>query len=122
VFNATRLTVWRQQPPAFFKQAIIEADGTIVPTSGECKQGMDISYNGLWGYHPLVLSLANTSEVLYVVNRSGNRPSHEHAAIYFDRAVALCRKAGFRKILLRGDTGRRNTSCCVWTLPRSGGR
>jgi hypothetical protein len=41
---------------------------------------------------------------LYVVNRSGNRPSHEHAAIYFDRSVALCRKAGFRRMLLRGDT------------------
>jgi hypothetical protein len=104
VFNATRLKVWRQQPKAFFRQAIIEADGTIVETTGECKQGMDISYNGQWGYHPLILSLANTGEVLYVVNRSGNRPSHEHAAIYFDRAVALCRKGGFRKILLRGDT------------------
>jgi hypothetical protein len=104
VFNATRLKVWRRQPKAFFRQAIIEGDGTIVATTGECKQGMDISYNGQWGYHPLVLSLANTGEVLYVVNRSGNRPSHEHAAIYFDRAVALCRKAGFRKILLRGDT------------------
>jgi Transposase DDE domain group 1 len=104
VFNATRLKVWRQQPKAFFRQAIIEADGTIVETTGECKQGMDISYKGQWGYHPLILSLANSGEVLYVVNRSGNRPSHEHAAIYFDRAVALCRKAGFRKILLRGDT------------------
>jgi hypothetical protein len=104
VFNATRLKVWRRQPAAFFQQAIIEGDGTIVPTTGECKQGMDISYNGLWGYHPLVISLANTGEVLYVVNRSGNRPSHEHAALYFDRAIAWCRKGGFKKILLRGDT------------------
>ena len=43
VFNATRLKVWRQQPKAFFKRAIIEADGTIVETTGECKQGMNIS-------------------------------------------------------------------------------
>jgi hypothetical protein len=104
VFNATRLKVWRQQPQAFFRQAIIEADGTIVETTGECKQGMDISYNGQWGYHPLILSLANTGEVLYMVNRPGNRPSHEHAAIYFDRAAALCRKGGFKRILFRGDT------------------
>jgi hypothetical protein len=104
VFNATRVKVWRQQPQEFFREAIIEADGTIVETTGECKQGMDISYKGQWGYHPLVLSLANTGEPLYVVNRSGNRPSHEHAAIYFDRAIALCRRAGFQKILLRGDT------------------
>jgi hypothetical protein len=39
-----------------------------------------------------------------VVNRSGNRPSHEQAGFYFDRAIALCRRAGFRKIRLRGDT------------------
>jgi Transposase DDE domain group 1 len=51
-----------------------------------------------------VISLANTAEPLYVVNRSGNRPSHEHAAAYFNRAIAHCRAAGFRKILLRGDT------------------
>jgi hypothetical protein len=104
VFNETRLKVWRQQPEAFFEEAILEADGTMVETTGECKQGMDINYKGQWGYHPLVLSLANTGEPLYVLNRSGNRPSHEQAAGYFDRAIALCRRAGFRRILLRGDT------------------
>jgi hypothetical protein len=103
-FNATRVKVWRQQPKAFFREAIIEGDGTMVETSGECKQGMDINYKGQWGYHPLLISLANTAEPLYIVNRRGNRPSHEHAAIYFDRAMALCRRAGFEKILLRGDT------------------
>ncbi len=104
VFNETRLKVWRQQPDAFFEEAVLEADGTMVQTSGECKQGMDINYKGQWGYHPLVLSLANTGEPLYVVNRSGNRPSHEQAAEYFDRAIALCRRAGFGRVLLRGDT------------------
>jgi hypothetical protein len=104
VFNATRVKVWRQQPKAFFKQAIIEADGTMVETTGECKEGMDINYKGQWGYHPLLVSLANTGEPLYVLNRSGNRPSHEHAAIYFDWAVGLCRRAGFKRMLLRGDT------------------
>ena len=104
IFNATRLKVWRQQPESFFEEAILEADGTMAETTGECKEGMDINYKGQWGYHPLVLSLANTGEPLFVVNRSGNRPSHEGAAAYFDRAIALCRKGGFRKILLRGDT------------------
>jgi hypothetical protein len=52
----------------------------------------------------LLLSLANTGEPLFIVNRSGNRPSHEQAAAYFDRAIALCRRAGFKKIRLRGDT------------------
>ena len=104
IFNATRLKVWRQQPKSFFDEAIIEADGTMVETTGECKQGMDINHKGQWGYHPLVISLANTAEPLYVVNRSGNRPSHEQAAAYFDRSIRLCRRGGFRKMLLRGDT------------------
>lgn len=104
VLNDTRLGLWQKQPAEFFEEAVIEGDGTLAPTTGECKQGMDISYNGIWGYHPLLISLANTQEPLFLVNRSGNRPSHEGAAEYFDQAVALCRRGGFRRIKLRGDT------------------
>ena len=103
-FNVVRRQVWRQQPEAFFEEAVLDADGTMVETCGECKEGMDINYKGQWGYHPLVISLANTGEPLFVFNRGGNRPSHEQAAAYFDRSIALCRAAGFRQIRLRGDT------------------
>lgn len=103
-FNDVRRGVWKRQPDSFFDLATIDMDGTLVETTGQCKQGMDIAYNGTWGYHPLVLSLAETGEVLWLVNRSGNRPSQEGAAAATDRVVSLCRKAGFRKVLLRGDT------------------
>lgn len=102
--NATRVRVWRAQPAAFFDEATIDADGTLAETTGVCKDGMDISYEGVWGYHPLVVSLANTQEPLYLINRSGNRPSSEGAAERFDQASTLCRTAGFRRITFRGDT------------------
>jgi hypothetical protein len=102
--NDVRLSVWREQPARFFDEAVIDADGTMIPTAGECKEGMNISYNGRWGYHPLLVSLANTGEPLFVVNRSGHRPSHEGASWYLDRSARLCRRAGFKRILLRGDT------------------
>jgi len=102
--NEVRLGVWRGQPPEFFGQAVIDADGTLATTFGECKEGMDLSYKGQWGYHPLVVSLANTGEPLYLVNRSGNRPSSEGAAARLDQSITLCRRAGFKRILLRGDT------------------
>jgi Transposase DDE domain group 1 len=104
VLNQVRQRVWKQQPDSFFDLATIDMDGSLVATTGQCKQGMDMAYNGTWGYHPLVLSLANTGEVLWLVNRSGNRPSHEGAAAAVDRVVAVCRQAGFRHVLLRGDT------------------
>jgi len=103
-FHEARLKVWRQQPDSFFDLAEIEADGTMVETCGERKEGIGMNYKKQWGYHPLVMTLAKTREVLYVVNRSGNRPSHERAFAYFDRSIDLCRRAGFRTIRLRGDT------------------
>jgi hypothetical protein len=102
--NQVRQNLWKLQGPAFFKRAILDADGTLAPTTGECKGGMDISYDGQWGYHPLVVSLANTKEPLFLVNRPGNRPSHEGTHVCFDKAIELCREAGFKQILLRGDT------------------
>ena len=102
--NVSRLRVWRRQPQDFFEEAVIDMDGTLVITTGQCKEGMDISYKKTWGYHPLVVTLANTGEVLSIVNRSGNRPSHEGAADEADRAVALCRRGGFRRVRLRGDS------------------
>jgi hypothetical protein len=104
VFNDVRQRVWARQPAEFFQEARIDMDGTMVETTGECKVGMDISYDGKWGYHPLIVSLANTGEVLSVLNRSGNRPSHEGAAAEVDRAVRVCLAGGFQRIFLRGDT------------------
>jgi len=102
--NSARLGVWAGQDESFFEQAVLDVDGTLAPTTGECKEGMDVAYNGVWGYHPLVVSLANTGEPLYLENRSGNRPSHEGAWKRIDQAIELCQAGGFKRILIRGDT------------------
>ena len=83
--------------------AFIDTDGTITPTWGEHKAGMDMSYKGIWGYAPLIVSLANTKEVLYLVNRAGNAPSHQGAAQWIDRAIDLLAPHAER-VCLRGDT------------------
>ncbi|HEY7812472.1 MAG TPA: IS1380 family transposase, partial [Nakamurella sp.] len=83
--------------------AYLDVDGTIVPTGGSRKQGMDISYKGIWGYAPLIVSLANTKEVLYLVNRPGNAPSHGGAADWIDKAIDLVNPHTDR-VCLRGDT------------------
>ena len=101
--NDARVRVWKKNKRHFFDRAIIDVDGTIAGTQGECKEGMDMSYKGIWGYAPLLVTLANTGEILYTRNRPGSRPSHDGCFGYLDPAVALVREAGFRSVRLRGD-------------------
>jgi hypothetical protein len=101
--NRTRVRVWRQQPRGFLAEAFIDVEGSIAGTGGECKGGIGLSYKGIWGYLPLIVSLANTQEVLYLVNRPGHVPSHEDSVAWIDRALALVQPhAG--QVTLRGDT------------------
>lgn len=85
------------------EMAYIDVDGTMAPTTGSHKAGMGMSHKGIWGYHPLIVSLANTKEVLYVVNRPGNQVSHQGAAEWIDKAIDLVDPYAPR-VCLRGDT------------------
>lgn len=105
VIHRSRSTVWRAQPRSERRLARIDVDGTITETGGECKEGMGISYDGRWGYGPLMVSLANSQEVLYVVNRPANRPSHDGAVPWIDKSIQWALEGGgFERVRLRGDT------------------
>jgi hypothetical protein len=54
-FDTVRLRVWAEQPRQSFDRATIDMDGTLTETTGSCKAGMDIAYDGTWSYHPLVV-------------------------------------------------------------------
>lgn len=101
--NRARLKVWKVQPKNFLKEAFVDVDGTIAETWGECKEGMGLSYKGIWGYAPLVVSLANTKEVLYLVNRPGNAPSHSGSVEWIDRAGEWVGQVA-ESVTFRGDT------------------
>lgn len=101
--NTCRRKVWESQDEAFLEEAEIDVDGTIAETSGEFKQGMGLSYKGIWGYAPLIVTLAKTKEVLYMANRPGNHTSSTGAAEWIDRAIDLV-SGVFKKIHLCGDT------------------
>jgi len=102
--NSKRPKLWKKRlSKAERKEALVDVDGTHAPTLGECKEGIGLSYDGKWCYHPLLVSLANTLEPLYLVNRSGNSVSHDGAVQWIDRAIGLVRQS-FKKVCLRGDT------------------
>jgi len=69
--HETRVDLWRQQGAKLFDEAVIAMDGSLAPTYGECKKGMGLSCQGEWNDRPLIVSLADTPEPLYWVNRSG---------------------------------------------------
>ena len=102
-FNRSRQAVWKVQPKGFLKEAFIDVDGTMAQTYGECKEGIGLSYKGIWGYAPLIVSLANTKEVLYLVNRPGQSASHSGSVAWIDRALELVAPVA-GKVTVRGDT------------------
>jgi hypothetical protein len=102
--NSVRAKLWQGRARDLLGGVTyIDTDGTQAPTYGSKKAGMDISYKGIWGYAPLIVSVANTKEVLYVVNRPGNVPSHTDAAPWIDRAIEHVSPYSER-VCLRGDT------------------
>ena len=103
-FNVVRPQLWRNRGRDLLAPvAYVDVGGTLAPTLREYKDGMDISCKGVYGYHPLVISLANTGVVLYLVNRPGHVVSHEGVAEWIDQAIGLVAPY-VERVCVRGDT------------------
>ena len=101
--DEARIKIWRALPRRKRRRITLEMDSTLKVVYGECKQGADFSYKGTWSYHPLLFTLAETGELLRVVNRSGNRPSAEGSAEMLGPCLEMLSEH-FGRILVRGDT------------------
>jgi len=103
VIDRARVKVWRKMPHSRKKVATIDMDSTLKRVYGECKAGADFSHDGRWSYHPLLLSLAETQEVLRTINRSGNTFSAVGAAGALTEILPMVAEH-FRRVYVRGDS------------------
>jgi len=88
------------------KRLVIDIDSFIGEVHGHSKQGAGYGYTGKLGYHPLLATRADTSEVLHVRLRRGQANTQRGALRFVEELLARVRKAGAAgQILLRADSG-----------------
>jgi hypothetical protein len=85
---------------------VIDIDSFVGEVHGHTKQGAGYGYTSKLGYHPLLATRADTSEVLHVRLRRGAANTQRGALRFVDELLARVRKAGAAgQILLRADSG-----------------
>jgi len=88
---------------------VIDVDSFVGEVHGHAKQGAGYGYTKQLGYHPLLATRADTSEVLHVRLRKGQANTQRGALRFVDELLARVRRAGAAgQILLRADSGFQN--------------
>jgi len=83
----------------------IDVDSTICEVYGRGKQGAAFGYTKVRGYHPLLATCAETSDVLHARMRGGNAGSARGAGTFLRETLARVRDAGAAgPIVVRGDS------------------
>ena len=102
--NKIRIRAWKKARITR-DSACIDVDGVFVPSGAECAEGVAYNWHKkAWGYYPFIVSLANTQEVLFIKNRNGNTADPSGAPEYLDKSISLLKEAGFKNIIMRGDS------------------
>jgi Transposase DDE domain group 1 len=85
---------------------VIDVDSFVGEVHGHAKEGAGYGYTRKLGYHPILATRADSSEVLHVRLRRGQANSQRGALRFVDELLARVRGAGASgQILLRADSG-----------------
>lgn len=90
------------------QRLVFDIDSTVIETYGDDKQGTSKrNYQGIKGYHPLILAEASTGQVISGMLRDGNAAPGKHAASVIGDTLAKIREtvAVSQEIVLRADSG-----------------
>ncbi|HYN90472.1 MAG TPA: IS1380 family transposase [Thermoleophilaceae bacterium] len=97
---------WRAGAGPGKGRLVIDIDSFVGEVHGHAKQGAGYGYTQKLGYHPLLATRADTSEVLHVRLRKGPANTQRGALRFVDELLARVRRAGAAgQILLRADSG-----------------
>jgi hypothetical protein len=84
----------------------IDLDSTVCQVHGHAKQGAAYGYTHRLGYHPLVATRADSSEVLHARQRTGRANTARGAARFVDEVAGRARRAGASgELTMRADSG-----------------
>jgi hypothetical protein len=98
-----RREAWKKLKRRKRRWASLDLDSRICAVYGQQKAGADFGYDGTFGYHPEMLSVAETGEWLDVVNRPCNETSGEKAVYLLRRNLPHVQET-FQNVCVRGDT------------------
>jgi hypothetical protein len=90
------------------QRLVLDIDSTVIETYGVHKQGTSKrNYQGVKGYHPLIMAEASTGQVLGARLRDGNAAPAKDAAVFLDDAFTQMADTLGRtdETVLRADSG-----------------
>ena len=97
---------WRAGAGPGSRRLVIDLDSFVGEVHGHAKQGAGYGYTRKLGYHPILATRADTSEVLHVRLRKGAANTQRGALRFVDELLGRVRRAGAGgPVLLRADSG-----------------
>ena len=86
---------------------VVDLDSTICEVHGKQKQGAAYGYTRKLGYHPLLATLAASSEIIMCRMRKGSANTARGVGRFVDETVAVLKRAGADtgQLTVRADSG-----------------